>query len=356
MAKTWLDEECAALVKTYQEDARWRDQTLLSARQAGIFSNEKEQQAFRRNAGYLDVLHLLAVIKSSSQFDEVQSNPNVSAKTLVGTLSSGWIASSLGVDTLEIYQERAREAIQPTADLVQRLRDLKAPSLNDDEELGFADRVWYFDFPNQIFPLHEVSVQDKAGVTSTPPTLYVRAVIWHPDQYTLTSIFQIAGQELYIHGYYNEQEDKADFVCSDTFRSKADAANVQRRVFNMVLLLAMYFLTQHEQAKGLQTAAITPIRPVQIDDLDYKRARKKMKGGLSLFSLKQLDAVKGEALPNRPQGHQAAYDYAFEVSGHFRWQPCGIGRAQRKLIWIDPFVKGKDKGEPVKKTRLTELR
>lgn len=30
---------------------------------------------------------------------------------------------------------------------------------------------------------------------------------------------------------------------------------------------------------------------------------------------------------------------AFEVSGHLRWQPCGPGLKQRKLIWIDGYTK-----------------
>ena len=28
-----------------------------------------------------------------------------------------------------------------------------------------------------------------------------------------------------------------------------------------------------------------------------------------------------------------------EVSGHFRWQPCGVGRQQLKLIWIDEHIR-----------------
>jgi len=31
---------------------------------------------------------------------------------------------------------------------------------------------------------------------------------------------------------------------------------------------------------------------------------------------------------------------AFEVRGHWRWQPYGIERALRKIIWIHPHMKG----------------
>jgi hypothetical protein len=30
---------------------------------------------------------------------------------------------------------------------------------------------------------------------------------------------------------------------------------------------------------------------------------------------------------------------AFGVSGHLRLQPCGVNNAQRKLVWIEPYVK-----------------
>jgi hypothetical protein len=33
----------------------------------------------------------------------------------------------------------------------------------------------------------------------------------------------------------------------------------------------------------------------------------------------------------------------FGVRGHFRWQPFGVGRVQRKLIFIDPFTKTQKK-------------
>lgn len=34
---------------------------------------------------------------------------------------------------------------------------------------------------------------------------------------------------------------------------------------------------------------------------------------------------------------------AFNVRGHWRWQPCGPGRANHELIYIDPFIKGDGK-------------
>ena len=30
---------------------------------------------------------------------------------------------------------------------------------------------------------------------------------------------------------------------------------------------------------------------------------------------------------------------SFKVTGHWRFQPCGVGMLERKLIWIDTFEK-----------------
>ena len=34
---------------------------------------------------------------------------------------------------------------------------------------------------------------------------------------------------------------------------------------------------------------------------------------------------------------------AFEVSGHYRWQACGVGMKDHKFIYIEPYMKGLDK-------------
>jgi hypothetical protein len=40
------------------------------------------------------------------------------------------------------------------------------------------------------------------------------------------------------------------------------------------------------------------------------------------------------------------YSHQWVVEGHWRWQPCGPGRSERRLIWIAPHIKGPD-GAPL---------
>lgn len=50
-----------------------------------------------------------------------------------------------------------------------------------------------------------------------------------------------------------------------------------------------------------------------------------------------------------PSGEQVHVDWAnrWVVNGHWRWQPCGSGRSERKLIFIAPHIKGPE-SKPLK--------
>ena len=45
---------------------------------------------------------------------------------------------------------------------------------------------------------------------------------------------------------------------------------------------------------------------------------------------------------DKPEGDGVAWSKRWLVGGHMRWQPCGEGRKDRKLIFIAPYVKGPD--------------
>jgi hypothetical protein len=61
----------------------------------------------------------------------------------------------------------------------------------------------------------------------------------------------------------------------------------------------------------------------------------------------RLVRIRGTAIPAPRRGEQAAgkpsgreYHYRWWVRGHWRHQPYGPGRAQRRLIYIDPQIRG----------------
>ncbi|MEO9229932.1 MAG: hypothetical protein ABI216_13460 [Devosia sp.] len=71
----------------------------------------------------------------------------------------------------------------------------------------------------------------------------------------------------------------------------------------------------------------------------------------------------GEGLvPLRPVGHGSVHAHVERtgagsrvrqiVSGHWKYQAHGVGRAERKLLWIEPYWRGPDFAQVVNKARL----
>ncbi|MGH1490568.1 MAG: hypothetical protein ACRBK7_14455 [Acidimicrobiales bacterium] len=55
--------------------------------------------------------------------------------------------------------------------------------------------------------------------------------------------------------------------------------------------------------------------------------------------------------PGEDQGDDSSYTHQWVVSGHWRNQPCGPDRSQRRPVWISPYIKGpEDKPLIVKPT------
>jgi len=65
---------------------------------------------------------------------------------------------------------------------------------------------------------------------------------------------------------------------------------------------------------------------------------------------------KGKEAETSTEGFDGGYHfkYRFWVRGQFRNQACGAGRSQRKLIWIQPHMKGPDQAEVLHKKYQVE--
>jgi hypothetical protein len=67
--------------------------------------------------------------------------------------------------------------------------------------------------------------------------------------------------------------------------------------------------------------------------------------------VKVIQLRKMEHHGEHAEGDGREYSHRWMVDGHFRQQPCGQGRADRKLIWIDSYIKGPDDKPFVDKQR-----
>jgi hypothetical protein len=65
---------------------------------------------------------------------------------------------------------------------------------------------------------------------------------------------------------------------------------------------------------------------------------------VNVVELRRRDYVR----PPGTEGHtEVEWSCSWIVRGHWRQQACGPGMSERKILWIDPFVKG-DPDKPFK--------
>jgi hypothetical protein len=71
------------------------------------------------------------------------------------------------------------------------------------------------------------------------------------------------------------------------------------------------------------------------------RATKRRMTRMKLPPAITVITLRRPANPHRQQGDgHVEWQHHWFVRGHPRWQPYGVGRQERKLIWINPHVRG----------------
>jgi hypothetical protein len=84
-----------------------------------------------------------------------------------------------------------------------------------------------------------------------------------------------------------------------------------------------------------------PARPQR---REFHRVTKQRADAVRVISLRKVDRSGTMQLGDIPEGVTKAwtYDHRWTVDGHWRNQPCGPKHGDRKLTWINPYVKGPD--------------
>lgn len=97
--------------------------------------------------------------------------------------------------------------------------------------------------------------------------------------------------------------------------------NIERLTQALWLLLDQTLVSTHgEQARPKQT----------------HRARKLgIRTRVTVVDLRRIEGVNRGAGESTVEWHSR-----WVVRGHWRWQACGVGRSERRRIWIAPFIKG----------------
>jgi len=110
------------------------------------------------------------------------------------------------------------------------------------------------------------------------------------------------------------------------------------------LLAALWTLLAQE---GLATTT-THVVPRQ-ERRRAERAGVSAPSNVQVVTLRKLHRTRPEG---EPEEHHERYSHRWTVTGHWRNQPVGPGRSERRLTWVRPHVKGPEDAPLVVKERV----
>lgn len=219
--------------------------------------------------------------------------------------------------------------VQPTRELVQDLADAKPPKGCWDEvyqalRLG----TWYVDIP------------DKAMLIGGGRQ--IRAIFTQPARDGVVALAVITksgttamiGRSTWLIGPDCDVVER--YAMAEGLKEVAD------RVTDFLVLLHLY----RRLAAPSESEMLPHLDEKKLSETTVKKARAKHKTA-SLFRIVRLNPPPGRF--GRSDGERSLdgwrLDHRIRVRGHFRMQPYGTGRSQRRLQWIAAHFKGPDDGE-----------
>jgi hypothetical protein len=182
------------------------------------------------------------------------------------------------------------------------------------------------------------------------------AVFGEPGRYGVRRMAWIEGHDGSLTDQYDDEALRV-MMGSDTRpvmpsfadvarASGADLTRVQRSLEDFAALAVTYALTEMENAGGQVWPAL-PHLPAGHERRTGRKARAVVKK-YSLFRVWQVSARRLEQGSRKPPVGAWKLGHRVTVSGHYRLQPFGKGRLQRRLRWIESHERGPVDGLPVR--------
>lgn len=258
----------------------------------------------------------------SSESEEVQERAALVAKTL-SKHEDVEIATKVFSD-LERLRKKWEELLDEEDEYIEQMFRLIQP-LSDYADAERSIKEHFFPKATKWF-----LIQDSA--------LHASKLVKIDSGYTARSVKDInlghytylLGKHTYLHfyvgvgkmnGYYYDDERDIYFEFKFDLDTGACEKNVQEHDEEFVRMLQI--LTYVELAE----VEVTIVPPGKTNNKDKKDGK--------VLNDHKYDVYVVDSSWNK----MIIRDSDFAVSGHFRLQPCGPGWVDRKLIWVDPFIK-----------------
>jgi len=87
------------------------------------------------------------------------------------------------------------------------------------------------------------------------------------------------------------------------------------------------------------------------------RASRKRAARVGIPGKVTVIALRRHENANRQEGESMVeWSHRWVVRGHWRWQACGVGRKERRRIWIAPFIKGPEDKDLIVTDKVYDFR
>ncbi len=211
-------------------------------------------------------------------------------------------------------------AIKLNNELAKTFVDAKAPKVSKRDLKIDVDSIRYIDVPLRTIPVKNDFIRSIFVITLG--TVSKVACIFNDEEGTDIRVFTFE---------FGDVLAKISAVCPE---DQATAEEMQIKVENFITLSLLY----HQVAIAGDSQPLPKVSPADVTKLSVKKANAKHQK-CSIFDVHYLKAPKGHFGMRR--NHKTfTTSGSWDVRGHFRWQACGIGKMERKLIWIDGYIKG----------------
>lgn len=225
--------------------------------------------------------------------------------------------------------------IQIDAEMAEIFLAGKAPTSNSWMN-EFIARPIYIDIQEKTCGQRTVSGIFCRPVSSLGTFSYMAVVEWVGQ-----------GYEAFVFGEYGkkidavvmrpgDEEDDNEGLSQEALNAIYDP--IVGQIEKLAAMAYMYCRTKTDARQPIP--ALTSMPRVSGTSANDKKERNKEKTH-SYFRVLRLDIPPDRFGFTGKTGKSWSLDHLVGVTGHFRWQPYGVGNSLNKLIWIDAYEKGK---------------
>lgn len=267
---------------------------------------------------YKNVNDLLAVAKNDSAFE----------KFLVSTDKSTHFNSKLAANFALVWDQFGKNSFNVSHGLAVGL--LATDPLKN-QTIKFPYPAYIMLLPDNLIP-----GVDQLWLSNTIP--FEGAPV---DSAVVTLIAHNAKENLVSYRYFSQTEfaNPKDCIGENVEASVAHRHNLcQRLAYNFILYINSG-AAKIEKKESIKSSVWKHLRSFQGCVAEW------MIGNNVKISKELKDATNVLIVGTGPEVTGVTPQVRFMVRGHFRLQPFGFKRTLRKLIWIEPFMKGPEGAE-----------